>query len=147
MSYKYKILIAMLALAASFAFGRYTVNSTTKTTEDTKVDTTIDSDKNKHKETTTVTIELPSGEKRTTTTTTEDSNTIKHSAQEVTQHIDQTITKGDSYLNVSALAGLDVSKMRPVYGASVSKEMLGPITLGAFGMTNGLIGLSIGLNF
>jgi hypothetical protein len=34
-----------------------------------------------------------------------------------------------------------------MYGISVHREFIGPITLGAFGLTNGTVGLSIGVNF
>ena len=45
---------------------------------------------------------------------------------------------------------MDVSKggdRIPLYGISANKEFIGPITIGAFGLTNGTIGLSIGVNF
>ena len=51
--------------------------------------------------------------------------------------------------NISALAGNDFSKSipKPIYGVSFSREFIGPITIGAFGFNNGVIGVSIGLNF
>jgi hypothetical protein len=52
---------------------------------------------------------------------------------------------GRSKLSLSALAGTDLRS--PVYGAHVSKEILGPVSVGIFGLTNGTFGASIGLNF
>lgn len=55
-----------------------------------------------------------------------------------------------SKYNISALAGYDLSHPRsltPLYGVSVTKQVLGPITVGAFGLTNGVLGVSLGVNF
>lgn len=54
-----------------------------------------------------------------------------------------------SVLNVSGLVGVNpnVGIKIPIYGISVSKEVFGPFTVGAFGLTNGTLGLSIGINF
>lgn len=48
-------------------------------------------------------------------------------------------------VGLSALVGTDFNV--PVYGIAVNKEFIGPITLGAWGLTNKTVGLSIGLNF
>lgn len=50
-----------------------------------------------------------------------------------------------SKVNISALVGTDFSK--PVYGLHANKELLGPISVGVFGLTNKTVGLSVGLNF
>ncbi len=51
--------------------------------------------------------------------------------------------------NISALVANDFSKrlIEPVYGLSVSKEVLGPITVGVFGFTNTTVGVSVGISF
>lgn len=52
--------------------------------------------------------------------------------------------------NVSAMAGYDFTKPKdlvPIYGVSVNRQVLGPFTIGAYGMTDGIIGLSIGASF
>jgi hypothetical protein len=85
----------------------------------------------------TVIVEDPSGKKTTTIT----KDTTRKSKEVV-----KTIVKPK--VNVSALAGVSTTDSRkPVYGISVSKEFIGPITLGAFGLTNGIIGISVGVNF
>lgn len=50
--------------------------------------------------------------------------------------------------NISVLGGVTLSA-RPelVYGVSISKQAIGPTTIGLFGLTNGILGASIGLNF
>jgi hypothetical protein len=50
--------------------------------------------------------------------------------------------------NVSVLMSNDFSaRFKPVYGISVQRELLGPITVGVFGLTNSTVGVSIGINF
>ncbi|MFN9955213.1 MAG: hypothetical protein ACK55I_19125, partial [bacterium] len=48
--------------------------------------------------------------------------------------------------NISVLAGSSVP-INGVLGVSATKSVLGPITVGAWGLTNGTAGLSVGLNF
>lgn len=52
-----------------------------------------------------------------------------------------------SGVTVSLLAGLNLSSLltAPTYGISVNKPILGPIVVGAWGLMNGSIGLSLGL--
>jgi hypothetical protein len=130
-------------ILVSFAFGRYSAptipNSTTKT--ETQKDVQKDTDTHK---TTTVT-ETPDGKKITTII---EDTTTKSNSQTDTKK-DQTIqAPKTSVINISALAGLDTGRgFVPTYGISASKELIGPITVGAFGLTNGTIGLSVGVNF
>lgn len=55
------------------------------------------------------------------------------------------ITKKGS-LNISVLAGSSIP-INGVLGVSATKNVLGPITAGAWGLSNGTVGLSLGLNF
>lgn len=50
-------------------------------------------------------------------------------------------------LSVGALVGLGLSSGLPVYGAYLNKQVLGPIQAGAFGLSNGTVGLSLGVQF
>ncbi len=90
-----------------------------------------------HTTTTIVTVKKPDG----TTTTTEkiDSKTKTNTV----------VVPPRPKLNVSVLVANDFSKnsVQPLYGVSISKEVLGPVTAGAFALTNGTIGVSIGVNF
>lgn len=91
--------------------------------------------------TVTRTVTLPDGTKDETTTVT-DRSTTKH--QEST-----TLVTAIPTLNVSGLVANDFSTgvLKPVYGISVSKQIIGPFTVGGFALTNGTIGVSVGLNF
>lgn len=88
------------------------------------------------------TVKLSSGEVDTTTTTTDHTQRIETDSKTA-------MIMKSSTINVSGLVANDFSKglLVPVYGISVSKEFLGPITVGAFGLTSGTIGLSVGINF
>ena len=162
METRQKVIISVCALALAFATGRYTVP------EKIKVETKIvevekktenkkeDVNQNKHKETKTVIVEKPTGEKETTTTTVEDTKTDKSSdtAKNDTTTKDSTENKdiklGDSKVTVSALAGVQYSVgtgVAPVYGACVSKPIIGPVTVGLWGLSNASGGVSVGLTF
>lgn len=88
------------------------------------------------------TVTQPNGVSDTTTTI------IDHTVKtDIAKSV--SITTRAPTLNISALVANDFSKglLIPAYGVSVSKQVLGPITVGGFGLTNGTIGLSVGLNF
>ena len=62
---------------------------------------------------------------------------------------DKVIENNKPSLNVYAMAGLDVSNPQNgfVFGAHVSKQILGPVSIGLFGLTNKTIGASVGFSF
>ncbi len=141
-------IIFVVAIVGSFAVGRYSVQSPAITKEtDTAKDSKKDTEKNTHKETTTIVEEGPSC-KKTTTTVTEDTSTKKRTDTQLETHENTTITPPKvNTLNVSALAGLDIHQKSAIYGVALTKEIIGPVTAGAYGLTNGTIGVSLGLNF
>jgi len=148
MSTKTKLIAGSSLLIVAFSLGRYSAPKipTVHTESDTKIDQTTQIDKNTHK-VTTITEDCKTGKK--VTTITEDTNTQARKDKDTNISVTQTITPPKtSLINISGLASLDTSRgFTPVYGISASKEFIGPITLGAFGLTNGTIGLSIGVNF
>jgi hypothetical protein len=50
-------------------------------------------------------------------------------------------------LNVAVLGGVGLSSGVPTFGAAITKEIAGPITAGVWGLNNGTVGVSIGINF
>jgi hypothetical protein len=54
-----------------------------------------------------------------------------------------------STLNVYAMGGLDVTSPQNgfIVGAHVSKQLIGPVSIGLFGFTNKTAGVSIGMSF
>lgn len=153
--------IAAIIIAVTFAaIGRWTAPEKIKT--ETKIvevekkteHSDTEADKNKHKETTTHEITRPDGTKETTTTVVEDSNANRHNTTDKTddksksEDISKEVTKSGSKLTLSALAGVKVSDPTGmIYGGHVTKDILGPINIGVWGMSNNTAGLSIGLTF
>lgn len=161
MSTKVKVIIAVAVVAAAFAVGRYTVPE--KVRVETKVvevikkvkDTSIDQTQKKDKRTTTTTIVRPDGTKETTTVVEEITHTDKKTDivenEEKDKQADSKteVVKASSRLNISALGGVDFlhGPITPVFGAAITKDIIGPVSLGAFGLTNGTAGVSLGLSF
>ncbi len=86
------------------------------------------------------TVKEPNGAVDTTITTTD------HTSQIDTKT--NTVVQAAPKWNVSGLVANDFrSVLKPVYGASVSKEVLGPITIGLWGLSSATVGVSVGVNF
>lgn len=134
---KLKIIISLALLILAFAFGRYSVKQTTAV-----VTKEVEKEKQQDKHKVTV-ITKKNGEETTTITEDTKTHTDTNSLDIVKE-----ITQGkSSMINISGLAGMDINSKQPVYGLSASKEFLGPVTLGAFFLTNKTVGVSIGVNF
>lgn len=141
---KVKIISYILVVILAFALGRYTATTQTVKVE-THADTRVTDDKDIHK--VEVITKEPTGIMTDTITT--DTIDLKQIAKTVDTTQTTTQTKA-SRLNISALAGTDLSKglnITPVYGAAITKDVLGPVSIGAFGLTNGTMGVSIGISF
>lgn len=144
MTKKTKYIILALTLLLSFALGRYsvpisTVKETTKT-DNTKIDDSSDI----HKVITI--IEKPNGEKVTTITEDKKTKTITDSSKiDTTKEI---IVNTKQLTVVSALIGTQIRELdKPIYGLHVSRQFAGPINVGVYGLTNGIVGVSLGLSF
>jgi hypothetical protein len=140
--------LAIAMLLGAFVAGRYsaTQKPEVKTVSSVQDVTKEASNKDTHSVTTTKVIQQPDGAKETDTTTTVD--TVAHNTDVITDTSKVTtdvIPPKTNTVNVSALAAID--NWTPYYGVSVSKQVLGPITVGGFGLTNGTLGISIGINF
>jgi len=149
MTQRTKILAAILGLLISFAVGRYSNRGATVVTDKTsKTDTNTQKDKDTHTTTTTTTTKKPDG--TTTTITKTDTTSSTHTDTQrdrVSQEHTIVTPQKVATLNISALAGIDFKTQKPIYGASVSKQLVGPITIGLFGITNGTVGASVGISF
>ncbi len=159
MTRRTKIIIVVIALATSFAVGRYTVS------EKVRIETKIvevekktdnkkrDEVKKKNTKTTVTETDKPDGTKTITTETTDtgvDTSTDTEVATDSTNKASDTIkevTKGESKVTLSALGGIDFTNGHYVFGASVTRPILGPLTLGIWGLTDMTAGISLGLQF
>lgn len=152
MTLKTKAGAIIISLLVAFSFGRYSVNQTpdVKTTENIKTNNKINENKNNHTKTTVVTTKDKDGVEKTITTVDSVTNDQLSQTDKSSTDIKQSVTPPkQSKANISLIAANDFAKgqILPSYGLSVSKEIIGPITIGAFGLNNGTIGVSIGLDF
>jgi len=160
---KTKIGIAVGALVLAFASGYYLAPEKIKTeiktvTVETKSDDKkTEENKDTHKEVVVTETQAPDGTKTTVTKTTEDtkvkdkSEDIKKDDLTVTKDKTTEITKSGRRINIEALVGMNlfngITNITPVYGAHMSTNVVGPVTAGLFGFTNGILGVSIGIGF
>lgn len=86
----------------------------------------------------------PDGTVTTVTTITDKNTTAAHSSTHTADKTTETRTEGAT--TVSALVGVDFGRGL-TYGASIQHQILGPLNVGAFGLTNGVMGVSIGIRF
>lgn len=141
------IIIAILMLSA-FAVGRYiTPKNTTDTTHAIE---TIKEQEDIHKNqdiTKTETV-TPDGKKVIVTRIQTITDTITK-IKEVEKKDESKSTKQiGNILIVDLLSSLDTTKpFSLVYGAAVSNNLIGPVRIGAFGFTDGRVGVSLGLQF
>ncbi len=154
-----KAFISIAAVLTAFAFGRYSVPLTEKTEtrtaamEQTQTDITATAARDRHTDTVITETRKPDGtvEKRTeikaeTQTVTERSRQETDVASQVSD-IKTEKTRQASQVHLSALAGFSVHDLTaPVYGGSVSKEVLGPISVGFWGLSSGVVGASVGVS-
>ena len=147
MNIRTEISIGLAALIAAFAFGRYTapkVPAISQKVDDQKQEQ-VNTDKDVHKQTTIT--KKPDGTQ--TTVIVEDSTVKTEDKKQDTKKVDTTITPPKiNTINLNALAGVDAfHSFKPVYGAQVSKQFIGPVSIGLFGLSNGTIGVSLGVSF
>lgn len=163
-----KAVIIVVYTIICIAIGRYsaaTLEKTTKETTKTEVKTETKDEKKdvktkKDKKLKKVKIEKtnPDGSKETTITTTidtsdksvtkKDDKTTKTDDNKETSKETKVVERNSSKLNLGFLVGDDILNptIGPSYGGYVNKEVLGPITIGAFGLSSGTCGLSLGLS-
>jgi septal ring factor EnvC (AmiA/AmiB activator) len=167
MTTKTKVILAIVALAASFALGRYTVPTKIEKVveireivkEVEKKESKTDTQRNKRKETITTVTEHPDGRKVTETRVIETTETDKKSqsgSTTVTESEKESKSKevterSGGKVSIAVLGGVSPTNWAsgPSLGGHVQKEILGPVTAGAFyiGTGGGVGGLSLGLNF
>jgi hypothetical protein len=52
-----------------------------------------------------------------------------------------------SGIQIGGMAGTNLSNGQQVYGGYANKRLIGPITVGGFGLSNGTAGLTLGVEF
>jgi hypothetical protein len=163
MTTKNWIITVVIVGATGVAIGRYTVPKKvtiqTQTVATDKVNTKTDDKTNvkKHKDEVIVTVKKPDGTVETTTKISEDTNTGKDIAATTSvDTTDKSDTKKETisqsgHLNLSFMVGANpfnfTGSPGVIYGGHVTRDILGPINIGIWGLSNGSCGASVGLTF
>lgn len=159
MTTRVKVVIVVVSLATAFATGRFTVPTKTVTVvkevtvEKKVVDT--NSDRTDHKVTTVTETDQINGIKTIVTVIKDDvdNKTDVIAKTDKTDDLSEskTVVKSGGRLNISALGGLSLASLNipqaPIFGVHVSKDILGPISGGLWGLTDKTLGISLGLTF
>lgn len=140
------VLISVVAFAVGGAAG-YALAPGKEVTKTVEAEKKTETERDKRKETIVVEIQKPDGTKEKTTRTVEDTKTTRNTeSKEATTQAEKPVTRPQ--VSLAILAGSPVSfPPTPVYGGYISKEIIGPITVGAWGLSSGVVGLAVGLNF
>ncbi len=160
MTTRNKLILAAVALATSFAFGRYTVPQKIEirhevvTVEVEKKDTHKDQQTEQNRKTTETEITRPDGTKVRRKVTETEKKTDTEIKQTVERERDQKVTDSKVVttfqgLSVSFIAGPNFTDLGSgyVYGGHISRPFLGPVSLGVWGLSSGHGGISLGLQF
>lgn len=143
-----KIIIAALALAIAFSVGRFTAVGTKTDVLDVKTTEKEKEKKSVHTITKTTIVKQPDG--ATTTTIVADTKAETKEVDQKTSNLHQEVvsTPGPK-TNISLLGSYNIISPEkvPAVGLLVSREVIGPVTAGVFGLNNGTVGISIGINF
>lgn len=160
MNTKTKVILCTGALLGAFAAGRWAcpekvrVDTHTVEVEKKSEQVKTDTDRDRHVDTTVTVITLPDGTKEQTTHTVQDTHTQQErklaetdSTTKDSDTLKETIY-ASSRVTISLLGGVSTDNFsKPVYGVSLTKPILGPITVGIFGLSDRTFGCSVGLTF
>lgn len=172
-SLRRRILAVAVIFAVGLAFGRYTAPEKVKiekeivTVEATekKVDENLKTNTNRDRNVRKMVVEVtyPDGRKETRTEYTEDSTTnrvaektkdsLENTQKTITERTVEETTYRKSDLSISVIAGSQFSTSGGIsagsvcYGGHIQKSLIGPITVGIWGLSNGTAGGSLGLLF
>lgn len=139
MSVKNCIVIGVIVTGLGFAAGRYLAP------EKVRIETqTVEVKKyvRQKANVTTVTIEKPDGSKETTIVDRSVSD------EKVATVENQTVSEDTTRRRTNVAAMMTVVGGERAYGGSVSREVVGPVTVGVFGLSNpATAGVSVGVNF
>lgn len=161
-----KIAIVLVFGVVCFALGRWLSPEKVKIQREVvvKEDTTkieqlkTDLERLKKKKTTTVEVIRPDGTREIKTVVKEDESVRKQKSKDTTTTIvketsekeSKEITNSSSVLTLSALVGTDITSLssssKLQFGAHVQRTIIGPFTLGVFGLSSGTAGFSLGLS-
>jgi uncharacterized protein YqgV (UPF0045/DUF77 family) len=156
-STKTKVIAAAVALGLAFGLGYYV--TPTKTTIKTEIKEVIKEVEKKHtdQQNDVVTVEVetryPDGTVKIERKIVDKGHIVIDDTRKKDQTTDTSTTtvveRGQASWNIAALTNVDLSdrKFGTKYGLHVQRRIIGPVQVGAFGMTDGTGGVSIGISF
>lgn len=149
---KTQVALGGAVIVATFALGRFTAGKAeVKTDAKITQNKTIDQAKDTHTHTVTTTTKAKDGTTQITKVTDTDITDKKDTLISTQERVKtDTIPPKTNLTNVSALVSNDFKNglsLSPIYGLSVTHQVLGPLTAGMFFLSNGIVGVSIGINF
>lgn len=150
LSKKNKILIGIVVLAGTYAAGRLSAPEKIKIEKQEVV--VKDTEKQRDKEVITdkkITT-LPDGTKVEEVKIRENTKTVTTETEKKKTNESKLVQSGAGKVNISGLFGIKPRKLQDglVYGVSVSTRVLGPVTIGIWGLIpEPVVGVSAGLQF
>lgn len=150
MTSRQKYILAGVLIIAAFASGRFL------TPEKVRIETKIVEVekkvkvKDKKKDTTIIEITRPDGTKEKKTVITEDTKTKTDQERktDAVQTVERSRQAGRTSVSILAGGTLASGFTAPVvFGVHASRAVLGPVSVGVFGLSNGTLGGSLGVSF
>lgn len=133
------VAVGLVSGIVGFIAGRRV--ESTRTASEVK---TIDKDQSTKKEVKRIEVVSPDGTKRTETVVTDETSNSSSTRQEKKEEVHIAGPK----TNISVITAWEMERdWKQLYGLSVNHEVIGPVTVGAWGLTNGTLGVSVGINF
>lgn len=148
-----KIKYVAILVVAGFAFGYYAAPAKIERVEVEKVveKRQLDTELDKHEKTVTFEKVKPDGTIVRRTTNVKDMKKDQKLVEDKSKETVKTekIEKSSGTLSVLGMVGVDQFSLTkpPVYGLSISRNILGPIAIGFWGFSNKSAGFSLGLTF
>ncbi len=135
----WRLYLACLLIGAAFGI---LLDANILNTNTTDVSKTITDTVTTKKQIKTKHTKRPDGTETTETTVTDETKDSTKTKNRTT------VTTTPAKTNVSALIGISTSKIdAPIYGASISHEVVGPLSIGIVFLTNGFVGGTLGYSF
>jgi hypothetical protein len=141
------------ALVLGLVLGRYTLPAkvVTKTETIEKLVTQTNTNTEDHSKTTVTQTKKPDGTVVTTTTTSNDidTKTTQKSKDDKDTETQKTVSYDTSRIGLNALGLTKPFSSTPtmVYGGQIEYRLIGPIKTGIIGLSDGTVGISIGVQF
>lgn len=141
------ILIALALLLTGVAIGYYAMPAKVVEKEVTKIVEVEAKSKDNDKVYKKVEVINKDGSKTVTTELVDKSKSTSDTNINVDSEKSKETTYSKNTITINGLIGLGLQDRQPIYGISVSKQLLGPIQIGIWGLSNKTGGFSLGLSF